>query len=96
MIMGNRAFSLATGNNLVFASTTNLLSIAGNTTGGTVTLALYNGKVVGDIAAANLVHTFTLAAGAVTYGFEGILFPAGIVAVLTLNGGTADILLEHD
>jgi hypothetical protein len=96
MIMGNRAFSLATGNNLVFASTTNLLSIAGNSTGGTVTLALYDGKVAGDIVAANLVHTFTLAAGAVTYGFEGILFPAGIVAVLTLNGGTADILLEHD
>lgn len=95
MIMANRAFSLATGNNFVFASTTNLLSIAGNATGAP-TLKLYNGKVVGDISAANLVHQFTFGAGAITYGFAGLTFPAGIVAVLTLNGGTADVLLEHD
>tara|TARA_R110002167_G_scaffold51627_5_gene149269 strand:+ start:53 stop:337 length:285 start_codon:yes stop_codon:yes gene_type:complete len=94
--MGNRVFSLATGNNFVFASTTNLLSIAGNATTSAVTLKLYDGKVAADIAAANLIHTFTLAAGSIAYGFAGILFSAGIVAVVTLNGGTADILIEHD
>ena len=93
--MANRAFSLASGNNFVFASTTNLLSIAGNATG-TPSLKLYNGKVVGDIVAANLVHHFTFGAGAITYGFAGLTFPAGIVAVLALSGGTADVLLEHD
>lgn len=93
--MANRAFSLASGNNLVFASTTNLLSIAGNSTGAP-TLALYNGKIAGDISAANLVHTFTFGAGSIAYGFAGLTFPAGIVAVVALNGGTVDILLEHD
>jgi hypothetical protein len=97
LLMGNnRAFSLASGNNIVSIAPTNLLSIAGNTTNSAATLKLYNGKVAGDIVAANLVHTFTLAQGAIAYGFDGLYFPAGLICVLTLNSATCDILIEHD
>ena len=94
--MGNRAFSLSAGNNFVSVAPTNLLSIAGNTTNSAATLKLYNGKVVGDVVAANLVHTFTLATGSIAYGFDALFFPAGLICVLTLNSATCDILIEHD
>lgn len=93
----SRSFTLAAGNNAVSGPATLLKGLhVGNTTNSAATVALHDVLAVGDIAAANLVHTFTLAQGGSSYNFDDMLFPAGLCVVLTLNGATADVLIEFD
>ena len=88
--------SLSAGNTAVSGPATYLKGITGNTSNSAATLALHNVLAVGDIAAGNLVHTYTLAQGSFDFSFDGALFPAGLCAVLTLNSATADVLIEFD
>ena len=88
--------SLSAGNNFISVGPVALLGLTGNTSNNACTVALHECAAVGDIAAGNLLHTYTLRAGQVDYNFSNLMFATGLCVVVTLNSATADLLLEYD
>lgn len=101
--------SLVAGNNfLTVYGGTRLLSINGHSSNGAATVSLYEGSVVADVVANNLIHTFLLGtAGYVNLDFvEGIDFgqptvqtaghgEAGLIIVVTANAATFNLVAEY-
>ena len=100
----SRLVSVSSGTTLLIGGPAQVYSIQGAATQGganPTTLALHDCAATADVAAANLVHTFSLPrttgeTAQFSYTFSGALFPAGLVSVVALNSNTADIVIELD